>query len=187
MNPGAIIGGLGALAGIFGGRRKSGYERRQESLLDRQRQIADIIMRLAQGYDPEAETESSVDYARNVARKTIADAIGMLNQRYRVAGGSPGGDTNFAIDMQRTIDDPLNSLARFSAERKAGEFARRLSAYQSALSSFAAPQAGLSNLNQYDYQAGDKSPYYGLLSSSLDALFPKKKSGNALFSQDLYG
>lgn len=126
MDIGSLISTLAGAAGMRG--QSDPYKRESADALKRQSGILDLILQMARGYDPAKETRAATDYASDSAANALAAMQGILNQRYKTSGGSPTGDTNFALQMQRGQDDILGPLMEFVANRKAGEFAQKYNA-----------------------------------------------------------
>lgn len=167
--------GLG-LAGIAGGKSARKNERRaikgQEQLNNFLLSIMKDIYARGQAYDPARETDSAVKYAGDVTRQNLEQSLRGLNARFRAAGGSPTGDTEFQVKAQGMTNRVTDPLRAFAAERKAGEFFRKLQALQAA---FGAPTGQMlstyGNLAGYYGQQGGMGAGLGLLGQGLQGLF----------------
>lgn len=167
INPQLITAGVGLLGGLFG-RKQSAAEKAQARLLEQQAKIMKQAYGMASSYDPNRETQIAADFATAQSGRALENAMKTLNQQFKVRGGSPTGDTNFAFRQQRAQDDILNPLAQFLADRRANEFALKLNALTQAGGMGGQTIAGYSNLAQQ--QAQGASGFQDGLSAIINSL-----------------
>lgn len=186
MDPTALINIGGGLLGGILGKRTNPYEQAAAEQMRKQNALSDIIRQMAQGYDPAQETTASVDFAQKRSERTLQNALAGLNQRFKAQGGSPTGDTNFGYAQQRTADDVLNPLAVFAAERKAGEFARRLAAMQAAMGT---GQMAFGNAMgmMNSYQPQDYGGSQMQLAQGIQGLLPQQKTPSRKVAENRFG
>jgi len=169
MSLGQILGGIGGLAGLFGGQKADPYAKASADSLRQRQSIIDQILAMARGYDPSKETQTAVDYANKQGANTLANAMGTLNQRFKVSGGSPSGDTNFGFMSQRTTDDVLNPLAQFVANRKANEFSLKMQPFLSVLGGSQGMSQAWNQAGQYNQSTQpDLSGSMGMIAGALN-------------------
>jgi hypothetical protein len=130
---GAIAGGLSALGGLFGGKRRVTYgERLANEDARKKSNLADRIEAMALAFDPERELRSSLTNAEASTGRALANANSELGRRFYAEGGNPEGDTAFRTMKRRTQDDILNPLASFAAEQRAKFMQMRMQALMQA-------------------------------------------------------
>lgn len=169
------------LAGLFGGKKKdplAGLKKQYlNDYLSRQKTIWDR----ANNYDPMKETRTAIQFGQESAGRALSNASMGLNQRFKNAGGSPTGDTNFSLNLQRSADDILNPLKMLAAERASNTFSLKQQAMSAAMG---APPGAIADA----YEATRSAPAGGFEGSqmammqALDTLFQKpeaKKSGSS--------
>lgn len=127
------ISAAAGLAGMFGGKRKTAAQRKQEELLAIQADLMRQRAALAASYDPAKEDAEAFRQLEESGSRVLANASKRLNQNFKVGGGSPTGDTNFKLGMQRTTDDILGEIARIKAERLSTQAARKMAALDGAM------------------------------------------------------
>lgn len=140
------------------------------------------MLNLAEGYDPGKETDIAVQRASDTTQHTLERALGNLNAKYRVGGGTPGLSSEFNVRAQGLTDRVTDPLREFIANQRANEFAKKLAAYQSvnggnpgnlASNFFQASQlqSNLSQMYQPNYGGS-----LGLLGNALQQLFNRPGS-----------
>lgn len=162
---------LGGLGGLFGGRRGPSPLQREAIMRSRQSgQIADRLAKLAEGYDPEAETNKSMELASKWAERALTNSTGQLNQRFIAAGGNPNGDTAFGVLRRRNQDDILNSLSseavrvrQQNMQTRFANLAAAQGASSAAINALTGAQAGIG-------PGQDFSGSYSLLASALEEI-----------------
>lgn len=173
MDPATIQTGLsivGGLAGMFGKKKRDPREQMAMDALASQQRMGEEYWRQAMAYDPASEDARAFRMANTEASSAISRALRGLNAEYAKGGGSPSGDTNFAIQSARTqnsVADPLRAMVLQSVQT---ESQRKLGALGQALSmarpgELASQYAGLS---QAFPQSGPNAGAMGLLSSGID-------------------
>ena len=155
-----ITGGLSLISSLFGN-RQTAEQRARAALLMQQAKIMQQAYAMAANYDPNRETRIAADYATAQTGRALTNATKNLNKEFKLAGGSPTGDTNFAFRQQRTQDDLLNPLSQFLADRRANAFALKLNALTQAGGMGGQTAAGLGALNA-DNQAASGGYQQGI-------------------------
>ena len=142
-----VPGVLGALGLMQSGRQATDQNRATNRALStaegdsaRKGEMYDILKKLADEYDPKKQTETSVNYASDVAGQTLEKALRGISTNY--SGANPGGDTAFHISGQRAANDALDPLKAFAANESAMEPMRKAEMYQRATN---APTGNLSD------------------------------------------
>lgn len=162
------------LAGLFGGKKKSAAQRAMEKQAALQASLMEERARLAREYDPAKDDAAMLDQIDQGAARILANSQADLNQRFKVAGGSPTGDTNFKVAQRRSMDDILNEVARIKAERLGSQAARKMAALDGAL---AAPSGQLmatyDRLNEMDRR--DLTGTQQVIGQAIDGFTGKKK------------
>lgn len=166
---------VAGLAGsVFGRKKKSAQEIAQERVAGKQESVLDKMLAMADSYDPAAETRDSVNYAQRVSSNALQNALRGVTADFKNAGGVPGGDTAHLHLQQRTLDDVLNPLAGFAAQRASQNFASKMAAYGQALGQ--APPGQL--FGMYNTMAGaggrDLTGMMGLAGDVLSQVLPQK-------------
>lgn len=169
-----ILKGGGFLTSLFG-RRMSASQRMQLRILQQKYELMRLASTMAKNYNPDAETEIAVDYAQKKTGRQLENAMARLNQRFKVEGGSPTGDTNFVLRQQRTQDDLLNPLSEWMANRKSNAFALKLGALERAGSIGGDLVNGYGQLAQGEYQADQA--LYGSAAGFFEELMKQQNRG----------
>lgn len=136
------IGAAMAAAGALGLGGETEQERaqaeyyRQAAALDKLRAggLSDYLD-LARVYDPAADDQKAIDYAGNVAADKLGKSLSSLNQTFRNAGGSPGGDTAFRVDAQGAANRVADPLKLWAAQMASTQTQRKLAALNGAVNS----------------------------------------------------
>lgn len=136
----ALPGWIGPAAQVLGGligRKKSRSQKMAEALQAREVQMSNQMLDMAQNYDPAIETNRAIADAQRDAGRFLKNTLGQIRLNARAGGGDPDSGTQYGYIAQRAVDDSLNSLSRFAAESRAANFAKKLTALQSATQSAA--------------------------------------------------
>ena len=178
-----ITGGISLIASLFG-HRQSAEQRARAALLMQQVKIMQQAYAMAQGYDPNKETQIAADYAEAQTGRALGNATKKLNQEFKNSGGSPTGDTNFSFRQQRTQDDLLNPLSQFLADRRANAFALKLNALTQAGGMGGQTIAGLGAYNA-DQQSANGGYQQGIAAILQGMMGPQNRgTGDPGMSQD---
>lgn len=130
-----LLNGLQAASGLMGmlRRNRDPYARQKQQYLDQYNNRQNLLWSRAMNYNPAMQDRSAVNYATGQAGHALQNAMMGLNQRFKTDGGSPTGDTNFSVMAQRAVDDSLNPLGGWLADRASSQFDRKQSALNAAL------------------------------------------------------
>lgn len=180
VDPGTIIKGIGLITSLFGS-RMSPAQRMQLQILRQKYELMARAGAMAKNYNPDAETEIAVDFAQKKSARQLENVMAQLNQRYKVMGGSPTGDTNFVVRQQRAQDDILNPLAEWMANRKAQAFALKMQALQSAAGMGGDLFGGYGQIA--GYEQGANQAMYQNMAGLLEDLIPNRRPGGAGVTQ----
>lgn len=177
------LGGLQAAEGLYGlfsggNNQANGYYAAAARNLQQRLALSQELRKMADAYNPQADTQQSVDFASQVAGKSLTQALGNLNAGYEAAGGNPGGDTRFNVSAQGAADRIYDPLKTFAAQQASQNYARKMAAYQEAVAADNGSIAG-----QY-MQLGntvrtDPSSSYGMLASGLRSFLPSSGGASA--------
>lgn len=134
------------------------------------------LQNMAQNYDPQADTQNSVDFASQTASKSLTQALSNLNAQYESAGGNPGGDTRFNVSAQGAADRVYDPLKTFAAEQSSQDYAKKMAAYEQAL---AADNGSISSgyMQLGNTVRTDPTSSYGVLASGLRSFMPSAGAG----------
>ncbi len=189
---GTLIGGITGLLGLSQANEQADrqaslqdaslalQQRALDASIDANKPLLEALtamLGLAHGYNPRAETEAAVQRASESTQHTLERALGNLNAKYRVGGGTPGLSSEFNVRAQGLTDRVTDPLREFVANQRVNEFSRKLAAFQAvnggnpgnlASNFFQASQnsANLSQLFQPQYGSS-----IGLLGNALQQLF----------------
>lgn len=129
--------------------------------------IMDLLKGIAEGYDPAKEDQAAVEHAQGVSEQSLRRSLGGL----RVANPAGSGDSEFHVSAQRAVNDALDPLKAFTAERKSSETPRKAQLFQAVLG------APIGNLSESYFRGAATMPQanFGapaqMLSQALQGLF----------------
>jgi hypothetical protein len=174
------LGGLQAAEGLYGlfnsgNSAANSYYQAAARDLEQRRALSMELQRMAQAYNPQADTQNAVDFAGQTAAHSLQQALGNLNAQYLGAGGNPGGDTRFNVSAQGATDRIYDPLKTFAAQQASQDYARKMAAYEAALGadngSIASQYMQLGNTVRTDPTSS-----YGMIASGLRGFLPGQTS-----------
>ena len=164
--------GLGA-ASLIGGKNAQKKQNRmmdrglklEEALAQMKLRSSDRMFGMAEGYDPEKDTQVAIERAQQVAEESLGRGMGKLVKEYAAGGAAPGLSSEWNVKVGGMKDRVMDPLKDFVANMKAGNFNRKMNAY--AMASGSMP----GQLGDAYFKYASMMPGGGDMGGGLGALF----------------
>src|SRR5690349_8944724 len=121
----AVLGGIGLMQNASAQRTQQSDVNRALQAQQPQIDAEKAQLALAQGYNPQQEDARAITAADQNASQLVNRDLGTLAGQWTSGGGSPTGDTGFAVGATNAANRTLDPLRQYAASLAATETQRK--------------------------------------------------------------
>lgn len=181
----AVLQGVTGIAGLIQGMGRNKQAAAMQAAAQRNLELRNQLQQMgnawASNYDPRTEDKAAANYASGKVGRDIGNSLKGFNAEFRNAGGSPGGDSLFNVNVNNLVKSQVGPLAEWMANQASTVTMRKLQALGMASGMDQGLAGNYMNLSQG--MQTDLGPAMGLIGGAIDsAVKPKGKPVGAATS-----